>query len=92
MKAMMTEQRAGLSTGFYSIPVSTTATPAMTPMHAPLIYSNNRPQINIKLVEPEPFNGNTTQACVCLSTLKRYFIAIGLTYKATGAADTLAEC
>ena len=32
------------------------------------------------------------QAHICLSALKWYFIAIGLTYKATKAADTLAAC
>ena len=32
------------------------------------------------------------QAHAWLSTLKRYFIAVGLTYKATEAADTLAAC
>ena len=32
------------------------------------------------------------QAHVWLSTLKRYFIAVGLVYKATEASDTLAAC
>ena len=62
----------------------------MTPACAPLIYINNRPQINIKLAEPKLFNGNTTQARVWLSALKQYFIAIGLVYKATKAFGTLA--
>ena len=62
----------------------------MIPICASLIYSNNQPQISIKLVEPKPFNGNTTQACAWLSALKRYFIAVGLIYKATEASGTLA--
>ena len=41
-------------------------------------------------MEPKPFNGNTTQ--VWLSTFKHYFIAVGPTYTATEAADTLAVC
>ena len=64
----------------------------MTPACAPLIHINNQPQISIKLAEPKPFNGNTTQACTWLSALKRYFIAIGLIYKATKASGTLAAC
>ena len=64
----------------------------MIPTYAPLIYSNNQPQISIKLVEPKPFNGNTLQAHVWLSTLKWYFIAVGLVYKATKASGTLAAC
>ena len=61
-------------------------------MHAPLAHSNNWPQISIKLVEPKPFNSNTMQACAWLSTLKQYLIIVGLTYKATEVADTLAAC
>ena len=64
----------------------------MTPTHAPLIHSNNQPQISIKLAEPKPFNGNTMQAYAWLSALKRCFIAIGLFYKATKASGTLAVC
>ena len=64
----------------------------MTPVHAPLIHINNWPQISIKLAEPKPFNGNTMQARAWLSALKRYFIAIGLIYKATEASGTLAAC
>ena len=64
----------------------------MIPAYAPLAYSNNQPQISIKLVEPKPFNGNTMQAQTWLFTLKQYFIAIGLIYKATKAAETLAAC
>ena len=32
------------------------------------------------------------QACVWLSALKQYYIAIGLDYKATEASGTLAAC
>ena len=64
----------------------------MTPVHAPLIHINNRPQISIKLAEPKPFNGNTTQAHTWLSALKRYFIAVELIYKATKASGPLAAC
>ena len=58
----------------------------MTPMRA-LLINNNQSQIDIKLAEPKPFNGNTMQACAWLSALKNYFIAVGLTYTATEAAD-----
>ena len=62
----------------------------MIPACALLTHSNNRPQISIKLAEPKLFNGNTMQACVWLSALKQYFIAIGLIYKAPKASGTLA--
>ena len=85
----MTKQHAGPSTGFYSIPIQTTATPETTPVHAPLIHINNQPQITIKLAEPKPFNGNTTQAHAWLSALKWYFISVGLVYKVIEASGTL---
>ena len=59
-------------------------------MHSLLISNNNKPQINIKLVETKPFNRNNMQACAWLSALEWYFIEVGLTYAATEAADTLA--
>ena len=62
----------------------------MIPGCAPVANSNNQLQISIKLAELKPFTGNTILACAWLSTLKWYFIAVGLTYKATKAADTLA--
>ena len=40
-------------------------------------------------MEPKPFNGNTMQAHTWLFTLKLYFIAVGLIYKATKASGTL---
>ena len=43
-------------------------------------------------MEPKLFNGNNMQAHAWLSTFKRYFIASGLTYKASDAAKTLAVC
>ena len=61
-------------------------------MHAPLANNNNQLQIDIKIAEPKPFNDNTMQACAWLSTLKRCFIAVGLTYIATEAANTQAAC
>ena len=64
----------------------------MTLTHAPLIHSNNQLEVNIKLAEPKPFNGYTMQAHVWLYTLKWYFIAVGLIYKATEASGTLAAC
>ena len=57
---------------------------------APFIHINNRLQISIKLAEPKPFNGNTTQAHAWLSALKQYFITVGLIYKATEAPGILA--
>ena len=60
-------------------------------MHT-LLANKNWPQISIKLVEPRSFNSNTMQAQACLSTLKHYFIAVGITYTATKAADTEAAC
>ena len=60
-------------------------------MCAPLA-NTKRLQISIKLAEPKPFNGNTTQACAELSILKCYFFMVDLTYTATKAADTEAAC
>ena len=48
--------------------------------------------ISIKLVAPKPFNGNNTQAQACLSTLKCYFIVVGITYETTKATNTKAAC
>ena len=64
----------------------------MIPAYTPLTQNRNQPQISIKLAKPKPFNSNTMQAHVCLSTLKYYFIVVGLTYAATKAADTQAAC
>ena len=64
----------------------------MTPTHAPLENNKNQSQISITLPEPKPFNGNTIQAHIWLSTLECYFIAVGLTYTAIEAADTEAAC
>ena len=59
----------------------------MLPVHAPLAIKNQL-QIIIKLAKPRPFNGNTIQAHIWLSTLKCYLIVVGLTYTATKASDT----
>ena len=59
----------------------------MTTHACALLANKNQPQIIIKLVEPKPFNSNTTQAHAWLSTLKCYFIVVGLTYTATEAAN-----
>ena len=40
----------------------------------------------------KPFNGYTMQAWACLSALKCYFIAVGISYIATKAADTEVAC
>ena len=58
----------------------------------PIVASLNRSQINIKSVDPKPFDSNTMQARMWLSTLKCYFIVVGLIYTATEAADTEAAC
>ena len=59
---------------------------ATTQMNA-LLNVRNFLQISIKLEETKPFNSNTKQAQACLSILELYFIAIGITYKATKASD-----
>ena len=43
-------------------------------------------------MEPKPFTGNTTKSHAWFSTLKCYFIVVGLTYTATEAAETEAAC
>ena len=64
----------------------------MIPVHAPLTNKKNWPQISIKLAEPKLFYSNTMQARIWLSTFKHHFMAVGLTYTATKAADTEAVC
>ena len=63
----------------------------MKTTHA-LLANKNWLKISIKLVEPKLFNGNTMQAHTWLSTLKYYFIVVGLAYTATKADDTEAAC
>ena len=60
-------------------------------MYAPLV-SRNQLQASIKLAEPKPSKGNTTQAQAWLFTLKYYFIVVGVTYMAIKAADTETVC
>ena len=64
----------------------------MAPMYALLANNKNELKISIKLAEPKLFNSNTMKDCPWLSTLKRYFIVVGLTYMAQKAADTEAAC
>ena len=46
----------------------------------------------IKLAEPKPFNGSTTQAQAWLSDLKCYFIVVRIINLATNAAEIEAVC
>ena len=46
----------------------------------------------MKLVELKQFNGNIMLAQSWLSTLKYYFIAVGIAFIATKAADKEAVC
>ena len=58
----------------------------------PHLLAGTNHKLNIKLVESRPFNGNTTQAQSWFFALNCYFIAVGITYMATEAADTEAVC
>ena len=60
---------------------------AMIPAHGPLA-KRNQPIISIKLAKLKSFNGNTTHAPVWLSTIKCYYIVVGITYIASSTANT----
>ena len=80
----MTTQGTGLSVELFAVPIQALLATA-------LIYTtyntSNHPQISIKLADPKPSTGMTMQALVWLSTLKRYFIVVGITFISTKAAD-----